>query len=286
MILITGASGKTGRAIITALVERKAEVRALVRKADQISAASEIGAQEIVVGDLSDLESMKKALEGIQSVYFICPNMNPLELEMGKIAIHLGREAGVQHFVYHSVLHPQTEKMPHHWQKLRVEENLFESGLSFTILQPAPYMQNILGYWKSITERGIYPVPYGVETRLGMVDLKDVAESAANVLTRVGHVGAIYELAGSEILTQSEVATQLSHALGRIIRAERLDLDVWEMGARASGLSNYAVETLLKMFRYYDQYGLWGNSNTLKSLIGREPTSFISFLERTSREKS
>jgi NAD(P)H dehydrogenase (quinone) len=183
------------------------------------------------------------------------------------------------------VLHPQAEEMPHHWQKLRVEEKLFESGLSFTILQPASYMQNILGSWKSIIERGVYIVPYSVDTRLGMVDLEDVAEAAAIVLTQAGHNGAIYELAGREILSQSDVASQLSQVLNLTIRAEKISLEEWENRARGSGLSNHALETLKKMFRYYDQYGLWGNSNTLKCLIGRQPTSFISFLERIKKQK-
>lgn len=286
MILVTGANGKTGRAIITALSKRNIKVRALVRNTDQISAANLKDANEYVAGDLNDPVSMKKAFQGIQSVYFICPNMSPDEYEMGKIAILSARQMGVEHFVYHSVLHPQVEEMPHHWQKLRVEEKLLESRVPFTILQPASYMQNVLGYWKSIIERGIYPVPYSVETRLGMVALEDVAEAAAIVLTRAGHIGAIYELAGPEILSQSEVANQLSQALQRPIRAENVPLEAWEKHARESGLSKYALETLLKMFRYYDQYGLWGNSNTLRCLIDRQPTSFISFLEGIIREKS
>ena len=72
----------------------------------------------------------------------------------------------MEHFVYHSVLHPQTEKMNHHWQKMRVEEMIFESGLPFTILQPAPYMQNLLAGWKSIVEDGVLRVPYSVDSEI------------------------------------------------------------------------------------------------------------------------
>jgi uncharacterized protein YbjT (DUF2867 family) len=182
--------------------------------------------------------------------------------------------------VYHSVLHPQTEAMPHHWQKLRVEEHLFESGLAYTILQPAAYMQNVLAGWDSILEQGIYSVPYPVQTRLGMVDVEDVAGAAALVLTQAGHAGAIYELAGPEALTQVQVAAILGQALGRAVRAEELALDAWEQRARASGLGDYQVETLVKMFRYYERYGLWGNPNVLRWLLGRPPTPFAAFVER------
>src|SRR5690606_34210295 len=101
----------------------------------------------------------------------------------------------------------QTEEMPHHWNKLRVEAWLFESGLDYTILQPAAYMQNVLGNWRRLIEEGVYAVPYPAETRMSLVDLQDVAEVAATVLTDPGHTGAIYELAGPEALTQTQIAT-------------------------------------------------------------------------------
>jgi len=130
------------------------------------------------------------------------------------------------------VLHPQTEKMPHHWRKLRVEELLLESGLPFTILQPAAYMQNIAAGWERIREAGVYRVPYPVATRISLVDLQDVAEVAAMVLLGDDHLGATYELVGTAPLSQVEVAQQLAAALGRPVRAEAISLDVWEQEAR------------------------------------------------------
>ena len=174
--------------------------------------------------------------------------------------------------------------MPHHWGKLRVEEHLFESGLLYTILQPAAYMQNVLAGWDSIVEQGIYRVPYAVETRLGMVDLEDVAAAAAIVLTEPGHQGAIYEWAGAEVLTQTEVASILSHGLGRPVCAEAIPLDEWEGQVRTAGLGDYQVETLVKMFRYYERYGFWGNPNVLRWLLGHPPTTFAAFVERMVHE--
>ena len=89
--------------------------------------------------------------------------------------------------VIRSVFHPQVEAMPHHWRKMRVEEKLLASGLPFTILQPAAYMQNILAYWDDIAHRGRYALPYAPDSRLSSVDLEDVAQAAALVLTESGH---------------------------------------------------------------------------------------------------
>ncbi len=285
MILVTGAAGKTGQAVIRALVAREATVRALVRRPQQTRAVEELGAQEVVAGDMRVQATVNQAAQGVRAVYHICPNMSPQEVAIGRIAIQAARAAGIEHFVYHSVLHPQTETMPHHWQKLRVEEHLFECGLPYTILQPAAYMQNVLAYWDQMLERNVYPVPYAVNTRLGMVDLEDVAAAAAIVLTEPGHEGATYELAGSEVLTQMEVARILSKQLGRVIRAETVPLDLWERQARASGLGDYQVETLARMFRYYERFGFWGNSNVLSWLLRRPPTTFAAFVQRTVQER-
>ncbi|RPI53724.1 MAG: NAD-dependent epimerase/dehydratase family protein, partial [Chloroflexi bacterium] len=181
MIVVTGAGGKTGQAVIRALMRRGASVRALVHRPEQAAALAPLGPTQTVAGDLRDAGTLERALDGARSVYQICPNMHPAELSIGPAVIDAARRAGGEHLAYHSVLHPQIEAMPHHWQKMRVEEQLFASGLAYTILQPAAYMQNVLAHWERMVNEGIYPVPYGVETRLGMVDLEDVAQAAATV---------------------------------------------------------------------------------------------------------
>jgi len=286
VILVTGAAGKTGQAVIKALVARRQPVRALVRRDEQTQIVKSLGAKEAIVGDMRDTTTLKRAVQGVHAIYHICPNVSPEEIQIGKTAIAAAREAGAERFVFHSVMHPQTEAMTHHWNKLRVEEALFESGLAYTILQPSSYMQNVLGGWKAIVERGVYTVPYTVEARMSMVDLDDVAQAAAVVLTEPGHLGATYELAGPEVLTQTQIADILSKHLKRPVRAEQITIEAWTLQARASGMGEYQIETLVKMFRYYDRNGFWGNPHTLSQLLGRTPTKFDAFVERTISEGS
>jgi uncharacterized protein YbjT (DUF2867 family) len=280
MILVTGAAGKTGRAVLRALIARGETVRALVHRSEQARPLEVLGAREVLIGDMRDQATMDQAARGVRAIYHICPNISPNEVAIGQAAIAAGRSAGVEHFVFHSVLHPQTEAMPHHWQKLRVEEKLFESDLPYTVLQPSVYMQNVLARWEQILAQGIYPIPYAVETRLGMVDLDDVAAAATTILTQPGHAGATYELAGAEALTQVEVAAILSQQLGRPVRAEVISREAWKQGAQASGLGDYQVQTLAKMFDYYERYGFWGNPHVLSWLLGRPPTPFAAFVAR------
>jgi hypothetical protein len=128
-------------------------------------------------------------------------------------------------------------------------------------------------------------VPYAVETRLGMVDLEDVAAAATVVLTAAGHEGAIYELAGAEALSQAEVAGLIGRTLGRPVRAQAVSRQAWEEGARSAGLGDYQVQTLLQMFSYYEQFGFWGNPHVLGWLLGRPPTTVGAFVERTARAR-
>lgn len=278
MILLTGAGGKTGRAIVRALHGQSAPVRALVHRAEQRANVLALGAREALAGDMRSASTLRRAMRGVRAVYHICPNVSPDEATIGRAVIATAQAAGVEQIVYHSVLRPQIEAMPHHWQKLRVEEQLFACGLPFTILQPAPYMQNLLAQRRDIVERGVLPLPYAPQTRISPVDLADVAEVAAAVLCERGHNGAIYELCGAEAPSQSEVADLLSQRLNRPVVAEVVPIDAWARRARASGLGDYQVETLSKMFGYYERFGFVGNPRVLSGLLGRAPASYAAFL--------
>lgn len=275
MILVTGAGGKTGKAVIDALVGQDEPARAWVRRPQQMEGLT---CADWIAGDMRDASLWEAACKGVRALYHICPNLHPDEVAICQLALDAAREAGVKHFVYHSVLHPQTSTMAHHWRKLQCEEAIFASGLPFTILQPCAYMQNVLAYWPSITGQGIYPVPYALDARLSLVDLQDVAAAAARVLAEASHAGAIYELAGSQPLSQMEVAELLTETLGRPVQARRVEWDDWQADAHQRGMGDEAIEILLAMFRYYDRHGLVGNPNVLGWLLGRKPATFTEFV--------
>jgi NAD(P)H dehydrogenase (quinone) len=278
MILVTGAAGKTGNAVISALARKGAGVRALVRRPEQSAALMGLGVADVSVGSFEDASTLARAAAGARAIYHICPNVSREEVAYARAVATAARANGVKRFVYHSVLHPQIEAMPHHWAKMRAEEMLFTAGFDLTILQPTAYMQNILGAWRGIVEDGIWRVPYPVETRLSLVDLDDVAEAAALVLTENRHGGASYELVGTEPLTQTEVAAAIGAKLRREVRAEAETVAAWEARARRAGMGEHERATLVAMFRYYAEHGLIGNPNTLRWLLGRAPNDLTAFL--------
>ncbi len=283
MILVTGAAGKTGKAIVKAMVARGQAVHAFVHREVHRSALMALGATTVSVGTLDDVAAIALAAQGARAVYHICPNVSPLELPFARAVADGVARAGVKRFIFHSVLHPQIEAMPHHWQKMRVEEMLFARGLDVTVLQPTAYMQNILTGWQTIVTQGVYSVPYPASTRISLIDLDDVAEVAALVTPDDAHIGASYELAGTAPLSQTEVANTLSAALGKPVRFESESPDAWAARARAAGMDEYRRNTLEKMFRYYEEHGLVGNPTVLTALLGREPTTPADFAKRNMR---
>ena len=169
MILLTGAAGKTGRAVLSALVNRGAKVRCLVRRPDAGDHLLAMGACERALGSMSDEVALVAAMAQCESIYHIAPNVDAGEEAYGAAMLRAARSSGLRHVVYHSVLHPQIEAMPHHWAKLRVEEQILASGLPFTILRPTAYMQNILAAVQRAIDDGIYVTPYPVDARLSLI---------------------------------------------------------------------------------------------------------------------
>ncbi|MGA3307693.1 MAG: NmrA family NAD(P)-binding protein [Xanthobacteraceae bacterium] len=282
MILVTGAAGKTGKAVVKALAAKGVRVRALVRNPEHAGALMTLGAAEVSIGSFEDAHALALAAAGTRAIYHICPNVSRDEVAYARAVAAAAQAQNVERFVYHSVLHPQIEAMPHHWEKMRVEEMLVAVGFELTILQPTAYMQNILGAWRGIVADGVFRVPYPVATRLSLVDLNDVAEAAALVLTENGHSGATYELVGIGPISQAEIAAAISAALGRDVRAVAETVEAWEARARAAGMGDHERVTLAAMFRYYANHSLIGNRNTMRWLLGRAPNGLAGFLKRAA----
>lgn len=286
MILVTCAAGKTGRAVVRRLLAEGCAVRAMVRRPESMAAlgreySGDSANVEIVCGDLADRDAVSRACDGVDSVYFIAPNMNPDERAIGDIMIAGAVAAGIGRFVFHSVLHTQIEELAHHWERHFVEQAIINSGLAFTILQCGSYMQNMLAGWNRMIETGVHRMAYEVDAPMSLVDLDDVAAVAVKTLTEPGFENAIFEIAGPAI-TLREKAVILSRALGREIVAEKEALGDFLDHGRSLGFSDYTLLTMEKMFPYYDRHGLVGNAKTLGWLLGRAPTGFEEFVRRTA----
>ena len=112
------------------------------------------------------------------------------------------------------------------------------------------------------------------------MDLIDVAEVAAIVLTEGTHIGAIYQLVGTGLTSQVEIASLLGKLLEKEIQASQVSLEDWQEQVTKTGLGSYQVSTLVKMFLHYQNHGFYGNPRMLHWLLGRQPTTLDECLDR------
>lgn len=287
MILITGANGQTGRAIIKSLLGKGEDIRAFVHKTEHGQELKALGVKEVAVGDMMDQEAMNEAFKGIRAAYHICSVVNPNEVEIGQIAINAARSAQIEHFVFHSVLHSVLQDLPHHQKKLMVEEILVNSRIPYTIIQPAAFMQNILEGWKLLSEEGIFEQRFftSKETRICLVDLEDLAEAVSIILTKPGYTGAAYEICGPENLSMADMLATFKQKFGREIKVQTMPEELWTAQLKKRGLGDYQVNTLSTMFHHYNEYGFIGNPNVLTWILGRKPNDFASFINRMLQKK-
>ncbi|MYE48577.1 MAG: NAD(P)H-binding protein, partial [Gammaproteobacteria bacterium] len=279
-ILLTAANGKTGRAVLKALANRGADVKVFLRDEAQWPALNELGASSFAVGDMEDAATIGAAMESCDGIIHIGPPMHPNEVEITRRFIDAAKSHDLARFVYYSVMHPHRRAVRHHRLKLDAEEELIESGLPYTIVQPIRYMQHLAMIWKKVLDTGVHNMPFNVDVKFNVADLRDLAEATAIVATEPGHLYITYELAGPEALSQRDMAATISRVLGRVIRAEALSLDQVEKNARAAGAGDDRVTQMLTMNDHYDRFGFRGNPNVLRWILGREPNTYENYVKR------
>ncbi|MGW5242004.1 NmrA family NAD(P)-binding protein [Monashia sp. NPDC004114] len=216
-------------------------------------------------------------MDGVGAVYHLAPNVHPDEVVIASRVVESACAAGVSRFAFHSVLHPHDTSMPHHLRKAEAERAVRARLGAATVLRPAAYHQNLV----EAALRGRLEVPYSVDTRFTNVDLDDIAEVAALVLSDQRHAGATYDLAGPEALSVRELAGTASATLGRPVDATTQAIGDWLAGPGA-GLPRQARDDLAAMFRAYDRDGLVGDSTTLADLLGRPPHTWGEVLRTAS----
>jgi len=217
-ILITGATGNVGRQVVQQLVQRGAKVRALARDPAKANFPADV---EVVPGDLLDVPAMRRALEGV-STLFLLNAVVPDEFTQALITLNLARDAGISRVVYLSVIHSDRYlNVPHFAGKFGVERMLEEMGFSATILRPAYFMDNDHTIKDVVTGYGVYPMPIG-NKGLAMIDARDIGEIAAIELLRREQASQPLpleriNLVGPDTLTGDDVAAIWSKALDRPI---------------------------------------------------------------------
>ncbi|MEH2415634.1 NmrA family NAD(P)-binding protein [Nostoc sp.] len=282
-VLMVGATGTFASHVIPQLKQRGVTIRALVRSKDKIDVARQQGADEAVVGDLNDADSLRVAASGMEGVFHLNPAFAPNEAELGVAMVEAAKVAGVRKFIFSGVIHPSISALSNHAAKCPVEEALYESGMNFTVLQPTLFMQNFDSGWQAVMEKGQFALPYSKYAKTSYVDYRDVAEVAALALTsdRLDH--GTFELCDAGMVDRVELAAMMSEALDRPIEAGEPTFEEWAQTAHIP--EGVIHEGMKKMYAHYDRYGFpGGNALVLRAILGREPRSLRQyFYELASR---
>jgi uncharacterized protein YbjT (DUF2867 family) len=271
-IIVTGATGTVGRHVVEQLVNRGADVRALVR---DVSKANFPAGVDVVQGDLLDVDSLRSAFSGA-STLFLLNAVVPDEYTQALIALNVAREAGIERIVYLSVIHSDLYvNVPHFAGKFCVERMIEQMGMNATILRPAYFMDNDVTIKDVVTGYGIYPMPIGSKG-LAMIDTRDLGEIAAIELIRRER-SAIplpidrINLVGPETLTGRDVAAIWTEVLGRPIAYPGDDPAGFEKNLRQFMPSWMAFDMRLMSERFLTDGMIpeAGDVERLATLLGR-----------------
>jgi len=239
-VAVVGGTGKTGRAVASALAAH--------------------GAEAVPLGRAAWID-LAGALTGCRAAYVIAPNMHHDEAAYVESVAGAALRAGVPRVVLHSVASPYVPAMPHHVGKAQAEDVIRRTGLAWTILQPGAYVQNF-------ASGAPIRLPYRATAPFGFADLEDLAEVAACVSLDDGHEGATYELASAQ-----GTVTDVAAALGSTV--EEVTPQDWA-AREGRELDPRVRDWLLAMFAYYDRYGLPVGTLPMRALLRRPPRALVS----------
>ena len=273
-ILITGATGNTGAALLGLLEGEGARVRAMVRSeasAERLSPAP----ASVAVADFDDADALRSALDGVAGAYLVTPSSPDAEAQQIRFA-ELAADAGVGHLVKLSQLGAD-EGSPVRFLRYHgaVERRIRELGIGYTFLRPNLYFQGLLGFRASIAGEGRFFAPIG-DSRVSAVDARDIAAVAAAALTEPGHAGTTYTITGPAAVTHSEIASAIGAAIGR--RVDFVDVPP-EAFAAALGdlLPPWQVEGLVEDYAHYARGEAAELSPSVREVTGREPIDVARF---------
>jgi uncharacterized protein YbjT (DUF2867 family) len=268
-VLVTGATGNTGSILVPALRAAGVDVRALVRDESKAGPLEEIGV-EIVVGDLDRPETIAPAVEGVDKIYLLTWN-GPTQERQAENVIDAARKAGNPHIVRHSMWGSEKSRIIQ--QGYRVEQALKSSGLPWTLLKPTFFMQNTMLATQTIAAGGVIYWDMG-DGKLGMIDVRDVADAAFAVLTGRGHEGKSYILTGPEAISFHDVAATFSNVLGKEVKYVSVPGDATVESMVGMGFPEWIARGYAELDQGFSQNFASRVTNNVETLTGHPARSF------------
>ena len=280
MILITGATGKTGSATAKSLGEKGETFRALIRNEEKKEGLESLGG-EVVIGSIENTEVVNQSMQGVKTVLVLLPNSES-QLALEKQLVDSAKQAGVERIVKMSSIEATPDATsPIPKLHLESEEYIKQSGLAWTMIKPNFYMQNLLASAGTIKEQGKIFLPMG-EGKTGMIDTTDVGKVLAKVLSEDGHESMNHEITGPEILSFYEVAEIFSQVLGKQVDYVDVPMDAYKETLGQFLTNQWHLDAVIDLFKGIAEGGIEDKTDTFNELMGETPKSLSQFLVENS----
>jgi len=271
-VLVTG--GTIGDFVADSLAKKGKKVRVSTYKKRSKPSWAVAGIEQVEI-DYTKPETVAHAFEGIESYLSVSPLIQNLS-ETGIQAVKAAKEAGVRRIVRSSVLGAATNSVTFGRWHFAVEQAIETSGLSYTILQPTSFMQNYFGFADSIKTQGEFYAPLG-DSKMSLVDARDIADAAVVVLTEPGHESHKYQITGGEGISSRESAMALSEVLGKPVEYVAVSNHQAKSAMAGMGMPAWMVEGFLELYQLAVDGWLSAVIPDLERLLGRKPRTFRQF---------
>ena len=293
-ILVTGAAGEIGsigRYLTEMLLAKGHKVRAMVRREDERAESLRKLGAEVVLGDLTDLQSVHRAIEGCKRVYFSM-SVSAAYLEATVNFAAVARHHGVEVIVNMSQMSvtgmsiTETTDSPQHKQHWLAEQALSWSGLPVVTVRPTAFME---GFFLRLAANGVREsdelvLPLG-DSRTSPIAAVDVARVVAAILDEpASHIGQIYNLTGPESADLEHYAHVFSEALGRTIRYRNVPVAAWSEKLRGLGVPEYLISHLAVLATLHGQGRFDRMTDDVFTLTGQQPMSMSEFVKQHAAE--
>jgi uncharacterized protein YbjT (DUF2867 family) len=286
MILVTGAAGLSGGAVIREFARQNAPVRALVRSRARATALEGLRSVEIVEGDMLRAETLAPALIGIDRVLMISSARERM-IQTQCMFIDTAKRAGVRHIVKFSGRESGVGFNPDHfrstWEHEHIEDYLERSGLAWTHLRPSQFMQFYLPPAPTAVDVAKAALLIPMENaRISPVDIDDVAKVAFAILHSDGNEGRSYNMTGPEALTMQEVVDNVSNAVGRRYEYVNVSLDDKRREWLTAGIPADRVDTVIDVLAERRKCAESTVDLSTHQRFGVHPTTFAEFARRNA----
>ena len=271
-ILVTGATGNTGSLLVPALREAGVDVRVFVRNESKAQPFKDKGV-EVVLGDLDKPETIAPAVEGVDKIYLLTWN-GPTQEQQAKNVINAAKQAGTPYLVRHSMWGSEKSRIIK--QGYAVDEAVKSSGLLWTILMPTFFMQNTMMAAQTIATDGVIYMNMK-DGKLGMIDIRDIVDSALAVLTGSGHEGKSYILTGPEPISFHDIAQTFSKVLGKDVKYVNVPDEAALQSMVGMGVPEWIAQGYAELAQGFSENFANRATENVENLTGHPARSFEQF---------